>query len=222
MTKKTRVFWTPVMLQLLREWYPQYPGVVVAGALDIPLNTVYRKANQLGLEKSKGFLESDRSGRIQRAQQSAAMVATRFQKGLVPWNKGLHVVAGGRSAETRFKPGQRPHTWKPIGSERVVDGYLQRKVTESGYPPRDWVPVHVLLWREHHGDVPEGHAVRFKNGNKADIRIDNLELLSRAQLLALNSFHNNYPPELKQLVHLKAAIKRQVNRRVRESKESTK
>lgn len=33
-----------------------------------------------------------------------------------PWNKGRHFDSGGRSHETRFKPGFKPHTWQPAGS----------------------------------------------------------------------------------------------------------
>ncbi|EMM6737362.1 HNH endonuclease, partial [Pseudomonas aeruginosa] len=40
---------------------------------------------------------------------------------------------------TRFKKGQKPHTWLPVGSTRIsADGYLQRKISDTGYPPRDW------------------------------------------------------------------------------------
>lgn len=128
---------------------------------------------------------------------------------MVPWNKGMKgLQTGGR--ETQFKPGSRPHTWKPIGSERTVDGYLQRKVTDTGYPPRDWQPVHVLLWVEHRGPVPAGHAVRFKDGDRTHIAIDNLELISRAQLMRRNTLHN-LPPELVETIRARSALVRRIN-----------
>ena len=128
-----------------------------------------------------------------------------------PWNTGTHFVAGGRSAETRFKPGTVPPNHKPLGSERVVDGYLQRKMTDTGYPPRDWVPVHVLIWREAHGPVPPDHAVRFKDGDRRNFDLANLECISRADLMRRNTRHN-LPKPLADIIALRAALNRKINR----------
>jgi hypothetical protein len=225
---KTR--WTPVMLQLLREWYPRYAGEVVAGALEIPLSAVYSKAAKLGLRKSAEFLASDLAGRIRRGKQHPAMIASRFQTGLVPWNKGKHVVAGGRSAETRFKPGQQPHTTLPIGSLRLVPAgsgsklkVLERKVNDLPGPNHvRWHPVHRLVWIAMHGPVPKDHIVVFRPGLRTtvleEITVDRLECITRGQ-----NATRNHPrarsPELAELVQLKGAITRQVNRIAREHKE---
>lgn len=113
-----------------------------------------------------------------------------FEKGITPWNKGTHFKAGGRSAETRFKKGSRPQTWVPIGSEAYgKDGYLKRKVRDDAPPGmsrKNWKFVHVILWEEHHGPVPAKHVVIFRNGDKTDICIENLALVSRQELLYLN------------------------------------
>lgn len=113
-----------------------------------------------------------------------------FEKGSKPWNKGTHYVAGGRSAETRFRKGQKPQTWVPVGTEVVDrDGYLKRKVRDDAPPGKsrfNWRFVHVLVWEEHHGPIPDGHAVIFRDGDKANLRIENLALVSRAELLYLN------------------------------------
>lgn len=114
----------------------------------------------------------------------------RFEKGGSSWNKGTHFKAGGRSAETRFEKGHKPQTWVPIGSEAYSkDGYLKRKVRDdapAGMSRKNWKFVHVILWEEHHGPVPDQHAVIFRNGDRADIRIENLALVSRQELLYLN------------------------------------
>jgi hypothetical protein len=115
-------------------------------------------------------------------------------------------------AETQFKPGVRPHTWKPIGSRRLTkDGYLQRKISDTGYPPRDWVGEHILLWAKAHGPIPKGHALIFKDRNKSNICLDNLELITRRELMRRNTIHN-YPPELVDVIRLGAALKRQLRR----------
>lgn len=107
----------------------------------------------------------------------------RFPKGNRPWNAGGHYAAGGRSAETRFKPGQLPHTWMPKGSERVnSDGYLDVKVEE----PNKWRAKHRLIWEAAHGPIPKGHAIIFADGDKTNVQLDNLVLVSRGQLVVMN------------------------------------
>lgn len=81
-----------------------------------------------------------------------------------------------------------------------------------GYPPRDWRPVHVLLWEEHRGPVPEGHAIVFRNGDRTDIRLENLACISRAELMRRNTRHN-LPPEINQVISLRAALVRKINNR---------
>ncbi|MDF5811770.1 Uncharacterised protein [Pseudomonas aeruginosa] len=122
--------------------------------------------------------------------------------------KGL--PARGRSSETQFKKGQKPHTWLPVGSTRVsADGYLQRKISDTGYPPRDWKSIHILLWEEHVGPIPTGHCVCFKDNNKQNVVIDNLELITRAERMRRNSIHR-YPPELKSAIRVISKLKRTI------------
>ncbi len=111
-----------------------------------------------------------------------------FRKGQTPWNKGRHFDSGGRSAETRFKPGQKPHTWVPVGSTRVTkDGLLQRKVTDTGCTPRDWKSEHLLVWEKHHRrPVPKGHIVRFRDGDRRNFAPENLVLVSRRENAVIN------------------------------------
>lgn len=204
----SRHIWTAEELATLRARYPDERTETLAAALGLPVAKVYAKANNLGLHKSAAYLASPDACRLRRGDQVGA--AHRFTPGIVPWNKGKHYVAGGRSAETRFKPGQRGNKFAPIGSERVLDGYRQRKVTDTGYPPRDWVPVHVLLWRQHHGDIPPDHVVCFIDGDKTHIAIDNLELVSRVDLMRRNTRHR-LPKPLADIIAMRAALNRKIN-----------
>ncbi|MCP3868329.1 MAG: HNH endonuclease [Gammaproteobacteria bacterium] len=136
--------------------------------------------------------------------------ATRFKKGRRPHNKGRSFEVGGDSAKTRFKQGGKPHNWVKIGSERVTKyGYLQRKITDTGYPHRDWVPVHHLLWMDHHGSIPPGFIVVFRNRNKSDLALENLELISRAENMQRNTIHR-YPAELKDTIRLASKLQRRL------------
>jgi hypothetical protein len=146
----------------------------------------------------------------------------RFAKGQTPWNTGAPFVAGGRSADTRFKPGRPPElarNYAPIGTERVSkDGYLERKISDDLRlaPARRWRAVHILIWEATHGPLPSGHAIAFRDSNKRNLAEDNLELVSRADLMRRNSFHR-YGKEIAALVQLRATITRQINRKTQEA-----
>jgi len=205
-----RQHWTDAQIELLRRLYPNHTAGALESAIGRSARSIYAKASQLGIHKSAAFLASARCGRLTQAGNERGG-ATRFPRGHTPWNKGLKGLQIGGQA-TQFKPGNRPHTWVPIGSERMNDGYRQRKMTDTGYPPRDWRPVHVLLWEEHRGPVPEGHAIVFRNGDRTDIRLENLACISRAELMRRNTRHN-LPPEINQVISLRAALVRKINNR---------
>ena len=143
-TKRTkRHLWTARQVDLLRQLYPSTASATIAERMGIATSQVYHKAHTLGLKKSAEFYATRDAGRLNgvRGQQ------TRFKPGHQTWNKGMKGIdIGGK--DTRFKPGSRPHTWRPIGTERVsADGYLERKLTDTGCTRRDYVPVHRIVWR---------------------------------------------------------------------------
>lgn len=70
---------------------------------------------------------------------------------------------------------------KPVGT--IVtdkDGYLRRK-TETG----KWELLHRLLWEETNGPIPEGCKVTFLDGNKQNVSIDNLVMVTNAEQMIL-------------------------------------
>ena len=107
----------------------------------------------------------------------------RFQKGDVPWNRGRNT--GHTSPETEFKTGHMPHNHKPVGTE-VVDsyGYVKVKVAE----PKSWRFKHHMVWEQHHGEIPRGYSVTFRDGNKSNLDINNLALVSKAMILKMNQY----------------------------------
>jgi hypothetical protein len=208
--------WTTEEIKTLRRRYPDERTQDIATDLARNVTSVYSKAAALGLQKSEAFKDSEASGRAQPGK--GVSIAGRFQRGHVPANKGKKAPATGRALETQFKPGSKPHNWVPTGSERILDGYLQRKMTDTGYPPRDWKFVHRLVWEQHNGPIPRGHVVVFRNGIRTDVRIENLELITRADLQRRNSVHN-IPEGLREVINLRRQIVRHVNMRKRRGKE---
>ncbi len=213
--KRKRKYWTADEVDWLVKHYPFDRAADIAETLNRPISSIYDKAAQLGLGKSETFMVSDRSGRILRGRQHPAVIAARFQPRHTPWNKGMKGLdlSGGRGS--RFKPGEKPKNWKPVGSERMSKGFLQRKMTDTGYPPRDWVPVHHLVWAEHHGPIPAWHVVVFRDGDRRNFALGNLALITRRELMQRNSLHTNYPPEIIEVIQLRGAIKRQLNRHLK-------
>ncbi|MGO1069301.1 HNH endonuclease [Lysobacter sp. CA199] len=221
-----RQTWTDDQLETLRINYANWPTYLVAFVCGHSETSTYQKAKQLGLRKSAEFLSSSASGRLQKGDLRGT--SGRYPKGHVPANKGLRRPgwAPGRMAATQFKAGRPTHearNYLPIGTERVnADGYLERKVSDdqSVVPARRWVGVHRLVWEAANGPVPSGHAIAFRPGRRsvvaAEITLDALELVSRAQLGARNIFHNRYPKDVCQLIQLKGALNRKINRRNRE------
>ena len=109
----------------------------------------------------------------------------RFSPGHVPFNKGMKGLNIGGEA-TQFKPGNRPANWVPVGTERVnADGYVEVKI-QDGKLQKNWKGKHILLWEEANGPVPKGHALIFADGNRLNVTLDNLLLVSRKELAVIN------------------------------------
>jgi hypothetical protein len=188
-----RRFWTSREDATLRLLYAENANAALAKILRRTPVSIYYRARLLGLRKSPQYIREVLEALCERLQLS------------------------GR--ETQFRKGHRSHTWKPVGSHRVnAEGYLDRKVADTGYPPRDWVGVHRLVWIEHHGPIPPGFIVRFKPGFRTarleEITVDRLELISRQENMRRNTVHR-LPNALKRAVQLRGALIREINRRSR-------
>ena len=92
------------------------------------------------------------------------------------------------------------------------EGYLERKVTDTGVKRIDYRLVHHLVWLAAGREIPPGHVLTFRDGDKRNFDLDNLELLPRKQLMQRNSYHN-YGQEVANLIQLRGAINRQINRK---------
>lgn len=208
-----RAFWTAAEVAIMREHYPTTRAKDIAGTL-LPGRTVKQilyKAHRLGVKRTREAIAQMAREAI--ANPNHGGRASQFPKGLVPWNSGLTGwQAGGRSVETQFRPGTVSHNWVPVGSERCNnEGYIQRKMTDTGYPPHDWQAVHKVLWEQAHGPLPKGHIVIFIDGNNRNFALDNLQAISRADHMRRNSLHN-LPKPVAELVQLRGALNRRINR----------
>jgi len=199
-----RRFWTTAEESRLRSLYPTTPMSQLVEMLGRPKSAIYGKAKELGLKRSAEFLASEHSGRLRRDDNPG--VATRFQKGHGTWNKGKPFAAGGRSAETQFTSGRLPHNHVPIGTEVLAsDGYLKVKVAE----PNKWEWTHRRNWQAVHGPIPKGMVLVFKTADHTNCSVDNLELITRRELMSRNTIQR-FPPELKQTIRLLGKLRRTI------------
>lgn len=214
-----RVLWTEEQLSKLRELYPHQRTEDVAKAIGRNVPSVYNKALLLGLRKTPEYMSTEHSKRLRKDSDAGAVY--RFKPGMQPWNKGKSFVAGGRAAETRFKPGNIPLTARALGSFRITkDGTLQQKISEeSGNWTKRWRSVHEQVWIDAHGPIPEGHIVIFKPGMRTvefdQITLDKVECITYAENMRRNTKHR-YPKEIADLIQLRGVLTRQINKRSEE------
>jgi len=212
----------------MRDEYPVTRSTVLAESMGRSLLAIYRMAGKLELRKSPGYM-SEVNGPILRVVGAAH----RFKPGQQVWNKGKPGSTGMHPASRRnhYQPGtvngRAAEIVQPVGSLRVTkDGLLQRKIgTQSGPSNLRWRSVHELVWIEANGPIPPGHVAVFLPGMhtnvEADITLERIELVSRAELMRRNSVHR-YGIEISRLAQLKGAIQRQINRRTRAAEENAK
>ena len=209
-----RAPWTKEQVAILRRHYADSRTEDIAFMVGRSTESVFQKAYALGLAKSEAYLASPAACRL----RGGAGTSTRFPKGQVPWNKGISFHAGGGAPGRQFKAGQSPANTLPIGSFRMdANQTLFQKVSNaSGNNSVRWRAVHELVWVDAHGPIPEKHLAVFKPGMKtnvfAEITLDKIECISLAENMRRNSRHN-LPKELDNLISLKAALTRQINKR---------
>ncbi|MGE4321043.1 MAG: HNH endonuclease signature motif containing protein [Acholeplasmataceae bacterium] len=110
--------------------------------------------------------------------------STEFKKGMVPANKGMKGVYAPGCEKTWFKKGHKPKNYLPVGTELMKsDGYVYTKIAD----PNKWKQSHRILWESVNGSYStKTHALIFKDSDRTNITIENLELITRRQLAILN------------------------------------
>lgn len=110
-------------------------------------------------------------------------IDTKFKKGRVSHNAGRKGWCAPGCEKGWFKKGMDPLNIKPIGSERIdVYGYILVKIKD----PNIWEFKHRLVWESAHGKIPDGGIVTFLDGDKQNVDINNLALVTNNENLELN------------------------------------
>lgn len=204
--------WTPAELAIMLARYPHEPSEALALELGVPLHSLYRKAKSLGLKKTAAFTASPLSGRIKPGEKRGAQ--TQFQKGNVSHNKGVKGVCGvhPNSRKTQFQKGHKLNGEVPLGTVLMKsNGYMMRKVAQTGHTPDDWKLEHRLRWEAINGPVPDGYCLHFIDRNRRNVEPSNMELLPKGEIV-LRYGISALPPELRRIHQLRGAIARRINR----------
>lgn len=112
-----------------------------------------------------------------------------FPKGHEPANKGKKMSREQyeKCQATMFKKGQIPPNHMEVGEcTHTTDGYLVRKVSETGTQRERWGFVHRATWEKHNGPIPPGKMVSFLDGDKDNCDIENLVLIDNFENLEMN------------------------------------
>jgi hypothetical protein len=98
--------------------------------------------------------------------------------------KGTLIRRGiGNGLSGRFLPGCASANRKPVGTECMGGGgYVVIKTAD----PSVWKYKHVVIWEKAHGPVPKGHVIMFADGNKLNLRLSNLLMVSKKVIGVMN------------------------------------
>lgn len=211
--------WTEAEDALLRERYPTTLTDLLCDLLPgRSRDNIYQHASRIGLRKDPAWLSATMRQTLLDPEHGSKK--TQWQPGMVPHNKGVPFNAGGGSIDTRFRAGNLPVNIQPIGYERwSKDGYLERKVRHTHPKKKNFEFVHRLLWLESGREIPPGHIVIFRDRNPQHLTLDNLECISRQELMRRNSFRR-WGPEIAGVIMLRGAINKQIHLKEKKANEN--
>lgn len=197
---------TPTDDQHIRDHYATHTLREMGEAMNRTESSICGRMKLLGLVVPPE--EQERRRKYTTINLTIGGIATRICKGNVPVNKGKKMSDEMRQIlrPTMFKPGNVPANYRPVGSERTLDGYVYIKTSD----PNKWEPKHRWLWERHHGKLEPGQIVKFIDGDKNNITLSNLRITDRKGNMMDNSVLN-YPPDLRKAVQSLGVIKRRIN-----------
>lgn len=198
--------WSKEHTELLIQHYPNTKMPALIEMLGRTQWQIYFKVKRLKLKKSPEYMQAQRKEEGERLKKVGAK--TRFANGNKTWNKGKTGYMGANSGS--FKKGNVSHNTKPLGStRRDKDKAIQVKVYE-GNGNSNYVRLSHLVWEQHNGKIPKGMVVAFKDRNVDNTSIENLELVTRAEMMKRNHFHR-LPQSLKSIIF----VIRKLNKKIR-------
>jgi hypothetical protein len=175
-------------IEYIKSNYPDKRSDEIADILNCSLSSVYQIAHKFGIYKSKEFLTSDESGRL---NKRLAIVGKkyRFKKGHIPANKGKKMPEEIRKKVTHtfFTKGHEPANTKANGTITVRRDSKDNRYKWIKISYKNWKMLQVLNWENKYGPVPKGKILVCKDGNQLNCEPENWILADRALHLDRNA-----------------------------------
>lgn len=133
-----------------------------------------------------------------------------FKKGMIPWNKGkpMSPEYSAKCAPYRFGKGHKPANTKYDGAISKSQGYWQIRISEG-----NWVALNRWIYQNYYNvSLTSQDVIKFKDGNRDNLNIDNLQRVSRCKNLLLNNPKTSYmSEELMEVIETYNKLKKTIN-----------
>lgn len=205
--------WSKDEIAYLTNMFPNTETKIIAEKLGRKIGLVYQKAYALKLRKSDEYKNTILKDICLKASEKN--ISSRWPKGHVPINKGkkwdefVSKESQEKIKQTAFKAGHLPHN-------TLQDGITTTRISKNNKQYQfirvslaKWIPLSHYNWIQANGPIPKGYCVVHKDKNTMNAKLDNLELITKAENCKRNSIMR-YPPDLRATMKTLGRLKRTI------------
>ena len=116
---------------------------------------------------------------------------TKFRKGVRSHNAGKKIEEFMSPEQiehfkaTQYTKGHRSKNSVPVGTITWRDGYLLIKYQDF-HGVKNFMPLHRFIWQQANGPIPKGYKIYFKDGDRSNCKLENLDIVKNSVLTAAN------------------------------------
>lgn len=205
-TNNKKRLYTQQELDTIRTMFPDHYTMDIAKLINRSYDSVALQASRMGITKSKTFREQEYKRQGERIKIYGEKY--RLKPGHIPHNKGVPMTQEmyEKIKHSFFKPGNVPYNKRENGYEYTDgEGYIRVRIGNSKYKLK-----HHIIWEQHHGPIPKGHIIVFRDKNSHNCAIENLEMITMAENMKRNQ-SKEYPQEIKETIKLINKLKKTIH-----------
>jgi len=190
-------------LEFIKSNYQHLYCKEIAIKLHCSIYSIYNVAHRLNLQKGtypwnrgfagKGICKKNRAS---------------FIKGIIPWNTGTKGICKANNGS--FKKGIIPYNTGHDGDIRIRKNKKRKPYKFYRVSKMHWIHYHRKIWMDTYGPIPAGYIIVFKNNDQMDVRIENLEMITREENMRRNTIQK-YPEELRVTMQTLGRLKHLIN-----------
>jgi HNH endonuclease len=169
-----RTIWNDENEAYMAEHYPNTKIKDLAVEMGLSENAIIAKAFMMRLLKTPEF------------RTKVALEGSVFQKNHGPWNKGMKGLQCG-GVHTQFKAGNLPHNTRKDGDSSIRKDKKGNSHEYIRVSLGIWIERKILVWKEHHGEIPKKMVIRVIDGDTLNTSIENLEMITMKENRIRNS-----------------------------------